>query len=644
LFRHRALTARLLVRFVFVTAIVTAMLTVPLVQTASAKLSQKAILLEANDALPGFHKVVPLDIGAEMVGFTWLGNTVAEMDVRGQINGVWTPWLSIDGAPDEGPDHASPGHSTQVSAGPAWLGHNASAIEMRVTSGKTRHLMMHAIDTEPAKTSSTVKPAGADTPMPFIKTRADWGADESLRTAAPSYASSVDFAVVHHTVNSNSYNPTDSPALIRGIYLFHVQANGWSDIGYNFLIDRFGQIFEGRYGGINQPVIGGHAGGFNANSTGVALIGDFTSTPVPAPMYQSLRQFLAWKLALHHIDPLGTVNHTVATSDCNCTNWPPGTTVTIPTLVGHRDLDQTGCPGQFMYDLLPQLRNDVSMDIGSQGPAQWICQWDAPTDYGPGATSPSSGRDDVFVRGDDGQLWQGLHSGGVASWWPLGGVLTSDPDATTRPGGGIDVVARGADNALWIKSWNGALWTPWTSLGGYLASGPTVVSSGLNRVDVFACGRDGAIWTQTFNGTSWSGWGSLGGRVFSSPDAASDAPGDIDIFVRSVGGEMYERSLRAGAWGNWTALGGVMASGPGAASWGPNRSDVVTRGTDGAVWANASDGAGFYGWYSLGGIVTSDPDVTAPSLNHLVVTARGVDNRYWQRTWNGQVWSGWTAL
>jgi hypothetical protein len=645
LHRHRALAVRLSVRTVFLGVIVAALSTVPLIQPASARLSQKGILVEPNDALPGLQKVVDLQVGAEMVGFTWMGGTTAAIDVRGLVAGGWTEWLSLDGAPDEGPDHQSPERRGQVFAGPAWLGHNIETIEFRVVSGVAHYLSVHAVDTESAPPQRLgVQPAGADTPLPFITSRKQWGADESLRTSGPDYAERVDYAVVHHTVNSNSYGPNDSPALVRGIYLFHTQVNGWSDIGYNFLIDRFGRVFEGRYGGINQAVIGGHAGGFNGRSTGVSLIGDFTSTSVPAATYQSLRQLLDWKLAYHHINPLGTVERTVSASDCNCQNWPPGTTVTIPTISGHRDLDQTGCPGQFMYDLISQLRNDVAMDIGSQGPAEWTCQWDTPLDYGPGATSPSTGRDDVFARGDDGQLWQKVHtSATTTSWIPHGGYLTSDPDVTSS-GSVVMVVARGGDNALWVDWWNGIVWSGWSTLGGYLASAPSVVSWGPSRADVFACGRDGAVWTRSLTGATWSPWTTLFGMAYSAPDATSDGAGRLDVFVRGVNGAMWHRAYRDGAWGGWFSVGGVMASGAGAASWGPNRFDLVTRGADGALWASAGSGDTWFGWYSLGGVLTSDPDITAPSFGHLVITGRGTDRNYWQQTWDGQNWSGWRLV
>jgi hypothetical protein len=637
---------RFIGRVVGVGALFTAMSFVPLVQSASAKLAHKAILLEANDAVSGFDKTVPLGMTAEMVGFTWSGRTDATMDVRGLVGSTWTDWVTLDGAPDEGPDKSSKEHHFQVSAGPTWLGKGITTIEVRVTSGVANHLTAHAIQTEPAKTEGFgVKPAGADTPIPFITTRAQWGADESLRGDGPSYASKVDFAVVHHTVNSNNYGPQDSAAMVRGIYLFHVQANGWSDIGYNFLVDRYGQVFEGRYGGIDQPVIGAHAGGFNAGSTGVALIGDFSQSSVPGATYQSLRRLLAWKFAFHGIDPNGWTSHTVADSDCNCQRWAPGTTVPVPTIVAHGDLDYTECPGHFMYDLLPQLRQDVGSDIAVQGPAEWACQWDQPTDFGPGAVSRKPGEDDVFIRGGDGHLWHGYAmSPTTRGWADIGGVLTSDPDAVSSAGGRIDVVVRGTDNGAWHNVWNGVAWTGWESLGGYLGSGLTIASWGPNHFAIAGCGRDGAIWTRSWNGVSWDAWTSQGGIAHSSPDMTSDGPGRLDLVVRGRDRGMYEKSYRNGAWGGWVPVGGVMTSGGGLAANATDNLVTVTRGTDNAVWVNRWVGSGWTGWFSIGGVGVSDPDVTQTGPSTLVVTVRGTDFRYWQQRFDGTTWSGWHQI
>jgi hypothetical protein len=641
--------ARILARVLLGAALLSAASLIPLAPSASATLEVHTVTVESGVAAVGYDRVVDLKVGAEMVGFTWDGRNAATINVRSLVDGTWSSWASLDGGPDEGPDASTREHrsaGSHVSAGPTWLGHDVHTIEVQVLDAPVHALTAHAIVTKPPAATTGVQPAGAETPLPFVETRAQWGADESLRCSETDYASGVDFAVVHHTVNSNNYAPSDSAALVRGIFLYHTQVNGWCDIGYNFLIDRFGQIFEGRFGGINQAVIGAHSGGFNARSTGVALIGDFTSAAPSDAAYQSLRRLLDWKLAYHHIDPMGTTTHTVAASDCNCQSYPVGTTVTVATISGHRDLDQTGCPGNALYALLPQLRAQVAMDIGQSGPGAWTCQWDQPSDYGPGAVSPYAGRDDVFVRGDDGQLWQKVHTvTGTSPWSPLGGYLTSDPDASSRAGGRLDVFARGSDGALWHRAFTGIVWTPWESLGGRLSSAPTAVSWSASRIDVFACGVDGAVWSRAFTGTSWTPWYSLGGIALGAPSVSSDGNGHLDVIVRGADGGVYDRAFRDGSWSAWTGIAqGATNAGPGSVSWGPDRTDVFVRASDGSLWANSATASGWVGWYPLGGVITSDPDVSAPGVNQLVVTARGQDARYWQRRWTGTAWTAWQPI
>src|SRR6185369_8022061 len=113
---------------------------------------------------------------------------------------------------------------------------------------------------------------------PKIISRAGWRANDEILRGKPRYAGRVYFAVVHHTAGSNSYSAAQSPAIVRAIELYHVKANGWNDIGYNFLVDKYGQVFEGRYGGMERAVIGAHAEGFNTGSVGVAVIGNYSST------------------------------------------------------------------------------------------------------------------------------------------------------------------------------------------------------------------------------------------------------------------------------------------------------------------------------------------------------------------------------
>jgi hypothetical protein len=140
---------------------------------------------------------------------------------------------------------------------------------------------------------------------------------------------------------------------MRAIYYFHTHTNHWCDIGYNFVVDRFGTVFEGRYGGVTQAVIGAHALGFNTGTTGVALLGTFDGTAVPSAMYNGLRALLAWKLSIHGVNPGATIVFNGKT---------------LSTISGHRDVNSTDCPGGMPYGLLPQLRSELAGLVTGPGP------------------------------------------------------------------------------------------------------------------------------------------------------------------------------------------------------------------------------------------------------------------------------------
>lgn len=190
-------------------------------------------------------------------------------------------------------------------------------------------------------TASDAARAAASGSTPSISTRAAWGADESLRKGNPSYGA-VKGEVVHHTVNANTYAAADVPALIRSIYEYHVLRNGWNDIGYNFLIDRFGRTWEGRYGGVNRPVVGAHSPGVNSWSTGAATIGNFSSsgTTVPAAVTTAYRNLFTWKARLHQMEPDWKVN----------LGGTPQRSIS-----GHRDNVATECPGAALYSKIPAI-------------------------------------------------------------------------------------------------------------------------------------------------------------------------------------------------------------------------------------------------------------------------------------------------
>jgi hypothetical protein len=191
----------------------------------------------------------------------------------------------------------------------------------------------------------------AATGTPPIVPRLSWGADESIRRAPPSYADEVRFAIIHHTAGRNDYTRAEAPAIVRGIELFHVQGNGWNDIGYNFLVDRFGTVYEGRFGGIDRNVVGAHALGFNTDSVGIALLGTYGNTKPSAAALDAIERLIAWRLDLAHVDPTSFLTYISGGSD----RYPSGIPVLLNAVSGHRDTGFTECPGDSLYARLSEV-------------------------------------------------------------------------------------------------------------------------------------------------------------------------------------------------------------------------------------------------------------------------------------------------
>jgi flagellar hook assembly protein FlgD len=192
---------------------------------------------------------------------------------------------------------------------------------------------------------------------PTIISRAGWQADESIRRVAPKYAPSLQFALVHHTATTNAYSCAQSASIVRGIEVYHVKANGWNDIGYNFLVDACGQVFEGRYGGIERNVVGAHSQGFNTGSVGAALIGNFQNAGPSQAQQDALVKLLAWRLDVGHVDPLSLVTYNSGGNS----KFAAGRPVSLRAISGHRDTYLTDCPGNAAYRLLPAIANRVAL-------------------------------------------------------------------------------------------------------------------------------------------------------------------------------------------------------------------------------------------------------------------------------------------
>ncbi len=321
--------------------------------------------------------------GYGAVGVTWEpGLDVAEdaitVEVRTRTSGTWTGWMPVQYDADHGPDprsaearHARPGTD-------ALLVGDVDDVQVRVATPDgpvPADLRLAVIDPGQAEDSAVEAPAidtrelapadavtigaapaaaatgesdaidlraAAFTPKPVIYSRAQWGADERMRDQGSPRYFEVHAGFVHHTVNANDYTQAEVPGLLRSIYAYHTKSRGWSDIGYNYLVDRFGRIWEGRAGGVDRPVVGAHTLNYNEYSFAMSAIGNFDVARAPAAMVQAYGALFAWKLSLHGVDA-SSPSQTVGRKS-------------LPAVNGHRDAGSTACPGKYLYAKLGQIR------------------------------------------------------------------------------------------------------------------------------------------------------------------------------------------------------------------------------------------------------------------------------------------------
>jgi ell wall binding domain 2 (CWB2)/N-acetylmuramoyl-L-alanine amidase/FlgD Ig-like domain len=406
-----------------------------------------------------------------MLGLSWRHDptlTALSAQIRVRTDGVWTPWQA-DASSDLGPDGGSRDAQLQTrdSTEPLWVNH-ADAVEVKVdsvTGPAPQDLRVDLIDPGVSladktlsKAASGLQSAAAAATQPAIISRAQWGADEGLRTRAcpsgPEYTGMPQVAFVHHTVTQNGYNPGDSAAILRGIYAFHVQGNGWCDVGYNFLVDKYGQLFEGRFGGIDKAVLGAHTGGFNTNSFGVSMMGDYSGV-APSPELQiALAQLIAWKLSLSYANPMGTA--TLRSADFSGSRFATGTQVTLNVISGHRDADLTSCPGNVGYSMLPNLRQLVLADMGA-GLVAPNATVSGRTVAGNGNVHVTAG---MLFAGDWHVTVQDANGSTVRTLGGSGGSIDTTWDMTNDSGAPVPA---GAYTLTVNSTQNGAVALPWST-------------------------------------------------------------------------------------------------------------------------------------------------------------------------------------
>ena len=323
-----------------------------------------------------------------LVGLTWRAGATdpRRVRVRTRRAGSWSAWRTLP-LLEDGPDPTSAeGRAARRGTQPLWVG-SADGVEVAVDGAHPGGLRLslvdpgrdtaaaaraaHALDEEDGASASatpiadpsddasepdpslepTTSRTRARVPRPRLLRRKDWGADESLREGEPVLCRTIQQVHVHHTASGNDYSRQDVPALIRSFYRYHTRSLGWSDIGYNFLVDRFGRCWVGRAGGPNRPIRGAHTLGFNHTSVGIAVIGNYESGAVADRIVTAVVRLAAWKLDRYDRKPRGRTRVYSHGSDKHPKGW-----VKLRVIDGHRDTNDTACPGDHLYATLPRIR------------------------------------------------------------------------------------------------------------------------------------------------------------------------------------------------------------------------------------------------------------------------------------------------
>lgn len=284
--------------------------------------------------------------------------------------GEWTAWAEVG------------------SGDPVWFG-GADELQLR-TRGWSPDGRVHYVnvsgDATPADAALTAlrrevshvsvtaatfvagEPAEAELAKPDVISRAEWGAERRRGGCEPRQRpeyGGVRAAVVHHTVSANKYTQAEAPGMVLAICRYHRNANGWDDIGYNGVVDRFGNLYEGRGGGLGRAVVGAHAEGFNNQTSGVASLGTHTKETLSKAAMTTMADLIAWKLVKHNKTASGRT--TLVSGGGSANRYDAGDRVRVRRIIGHRKLGLTECPGTFLHRDLDRLRRKVERRVEQSG-------------------------------------------------------------------------------------------------------------------------------------------------------------------------------------------------------------------------------------------------------------------------------------
>lgn len=619
----------------------------------------------------GAHRVVSQPekvVGYGGVGVTWdpsaqLTDRQITFRVRALTDGTWSAWQDLGYDVEHGPD---PGSADAAQARPGtdvvFVG-NVDRVQVKATTpdavalppamklsvvspGTPRATTQAgpAIDTArmagatstPGEDALATSPRAASmlaqetyTPKPVIYSRAQWGADESMRDKSSLHYGEVHAGFVHHTVNANDYTRAEVPGIMRSIYAYHTQSRGWSDIGYNFLVDRFGRIWEGRYGGVDRPVVGAHTLNYNDWSFAMSAIGNYDITQPRDVVLRAYGSLFAWKLSLHGVDAAST-KQWVGSRDFEAIN-------------GHRDAASTACPGRYLYAKIPLIRQYAEQD--QQGWAGRELHSDLA-----GSLHP----DIVARRASDGRGFI-IPTGGLSAFgkpvvtrdlYTGAASVVASPDLTGDGTG--DLVVVGTDGSAAVRPGDGQ--------GGYAAAvKPTALFSGRDQVtavgDLDGDGHNDLVSRNiatgelnTYLGSGTGGFarqrlvGDWSGATLLVSAGDLDGDGHVDLLSRDSGGSLWlhpgtgtgsfgTATKVPGSFGQWTQM-----TGAGDYS-GDGRPDLVVRAAESA-YVLPSTATGGYG-HPLGpfarlgvaGLSAGSQLAGGPALD--VVGRKGVDLYTW---------------
>jgi uncharacterized protein with LGFP repeats len=536
-----------------------------------------------------------------LVGVTWaydaeVSDTLVQVRVQ-DGDGDWGAWTEVAQDTLDQSAGADTGAVLRGGTAPLWTGPSTGVeVELVTRSGaQPADVQLDLVDPGESEADSALgapdvtDTAHAATTMPAVYSRAQWGADERIRTWGPQYAATIKAATIHHTADSNDYTADQVPAIMRSIYRYHTVSLGWGDIGYNVIVDKFGRLWEGRYGGLASTVMGAHAGGFNTATFGVSMLGNYDIAPTTPKMIDAVEAVIAWKLSLYGVDPAGTT--TLTSSGGGTSRYPAGVKVTKPTIFAHRDVGSTACPGRYGYAKMDEIRAGVTAlmsrnaeptisaryasdagwrtllgaAVGSQQVTAGVTWQQYANGYA--YWTPATGAHSV-----SGQIW-GVYAaaGGPA----VLGAPTTDEQPTPDGVGRFNHFAGGA-SVYWTPSTQAQLVSSqirdlWRSTGwetgplGYPTAGELSADGG-GRYQTFQAGT--VYWTAAtgaveVHGTIARRWAALGGFSWAAPTSSvqkgaagtsfATFSGNRSIYWSAVAGS---RVVQGQVLDRWAALGG----------------------------------------------------------------------------------------